>query len=161
MEGLNAGEASASGGGENFMAFMEKELIPYIDSHYQTAGYRIFSGHSFGGLAVINAFFNHAKLFNAYIALDPSLWWEKQQWIKKQEAEMSKHDFSNRSLFVGIANNIPPGWIRYQYLKIPAFFSAGYPGRIALCAFSKRHQVRKDCTGPPNFIPPSVMVRLN
>jgi hypothetical protein len=57
---------------------------------------------------VVNALLNHTALFNAYIALDPSLWWENQQWIKKYESELS-HDFSNRSLFVGIANNIPPG----------------------------------------------------
>ena len=65
-----------SGGGENFISFIEKELIPYIESKYPTANYRIFSGHSLGGLAVVNAFFNHTKLFNAYIALDPSLWWD-------------------------------------------------------------------------------------
>jgi len=102
------GKIAHSGGGDNFISFMEKELIPYVESRYPVANYRIYSGHSLGGLAVVNALLNHTALFNAYIALDPSLWWENQQWIKKYESELS-HDFSNRSLFVGIANNIPPG----------------------------------------------------
>jgi len=98
-----------SGGGENFMSFIEKELMPYVDSHYPTAPYRVFSGHSLGGLTVMNAFFNHTNLFNAYIAIDPSLWWDSQRWIKKQESELAKHDFGNKSLFIAMANNIPAG----------------------------------------------------
>ena len=114
---VNAGDARLSGGGEIFFSFLEKELMPYIDSKYPSAGYRIFSGHSLGGLAVVNAFFNHTNLFNAYIALDPSLWWDEQNWIKKYESEISGHDFKNKSLFVGIANNIPAGRDTVSILK--------------------------------------------
>jgi len=106
---LNVNESKHSGGGENFMAFMEKELIPYIDAHYPVTGYRVFSGHSLGGLAVLNAFFNHASLFSAYIAIDPSIWWDHEQWIKKYEAELTQRDFNNKGLFVAMANNIPAG----------------------------------------------------
>ncbi|MBS1521093.1 MAG: alpha/beta hydrolase [Bacteroidetes bacterium] len=114
---VNAGDARLSGGGETFFSFIEKELIPYIDSKYPTASYRMISGHSLGGLAVVKAFFNHTSLFNSYIALDPSLWWDQQKWIKKQEGGFSKLDLKNKSLFVGIANNIPPGMDTISILK--------------------------------------------
>ena len=39
-----------SGGGENFIQFINTELIPAVDSAYRTNGYKIFAGHSFGGL---------------------------------------------------------------------------------------------------------------
>lgn len=100
---------NSSGGGENFLAFIQKELIPYVDSKYPAAPYRVFSGHSLGGLTVMNAFFNHNSLFNAYIAIDPSLWWDSQHWIKKYEDDLPNRSFNNKSLFVAIANNIPPG----------------------------------------------------
>ena len=106
-----------SGGGENFMSFIEKELMPYVNSKYPSSDYNIFSGHSLGGLAVVNAFFNHTKLFNAYIALDPSVWWDNQQWIKKYESELPKYDLNGRTLFVAIANNIPPGLDTVSVLK--------------------------------------------
>jgi uncharacterized protein len=106
---VNPGEARQSGGGENFMSFFEKELIPYVDAHYPTTSYRALSGHSLGGLAVVNAFFNHTALFNAYIAIDPSIWWDGERWIKKYEAELATHDFNNKALFVAVANNIPDG----------------------------------------------------
>lgn len=114
---INAGDAKKSGGGENFISFIEKELIPYVDAHYPTTSYRVFSGHSLGGLAVVNAFINHTNLFNAYIAIDPSLWWDGQKWIKKYESELAQHNFSNRALFVGIANNLPAGLDTVSVLK--------------------------------------------
>ena len=61
----------ASGGGELFTSFIEKELIPYIDKNYATAPYRTFMGHSLGGLMVINTLLKHTELFNAYIANGP------------------------------------------------------------------------------------------
>ncbi|MDO3626943.1 alpha/beta hydrolase-fold protein [Mucilaginibacter sp. BT774] len=106
-----------SGGGENFISFMEKELIPYIESRYATANYRVYSGHSLAGLAVVNALFNHAESFNAYIALDPSVWWDDQRWIKIQEPKLSQHNFKGKSLFIAIANNIPPGLDSVSVLK--------------------------------------------
>ena len=51
-----------SGGEENFISFIEKELMPHIDSLYPTAPYRTFVGHSFGGLTVMNTLIHHTNL---------------------------------------------------------------------------------------------------
>ncbi|HEX5316215.1 MAG TPA: alpha/beta hydrolase-fold protein, partial [Candidatus Kapabacteria bacterium] len=40
----------ASGGGEAFLSFITKEVIPYIDKKYANNGKRILFGHSLGGL---------------------------------------------------------------------------------------------------------------
>ncbi len=63
----------SSGGGEKFTVFIQHELIPHIDSLYPAAPYRMFIGHSLGGLLVMNTFVNHRELFNAYVAIDPSM----------------------------------------------------------------------------------------
>ncbi|UOQ69458.1 alpha/beta hydrolase-fold protein [Hymenobacter volaticus] len=39
---------TAVGKGEQFMSFVEKELIPYIDATYPTTTYRTLIGHSVG-----------------------------------------------------------------------------------------------------------------
>jgi predicted alpha/beta superfamily hydrolase len=114
---INAGDAAKSGGGENFMSFIQNELIPYVDAHYPTTTYRVFSGHSLGGLTVVNAFFNHTSLFNAYIAIDPSLWWDGRRWIEQAEKRLLDLNFSNKSLFVAIANNLPAGLDTLSVLK--------------------------------------------
>jgi predicted alpha/beta superfamily hydrolase len=39
-----------SGGGEEFISFIEKELIPYIESKYATAPYRVLFGRFTWGI---------------------------------------------------------------------------------------------------------------
>ncbi|MCL9806762.1 alpha/beta hydrolase-fold protein [Flavobacterium amniphilum] len=38
------------GGGEKFMSYVEKELIPYVNSTYPTTSYKTLIGHSLGGV---------------------------------------------------------------------------------------------------------------
>ena len=82
-----------SGGGDKFMAFVESEVIPYVEENYRTAPYRIFTGHSLGGLMMFYSMLHNPDLFNAYIAISPSLWWDNQ-WILKQMAAQSTKDMA-------------------------------------------------------------------
>lgn len=74
------------GGGRDFLAFIEKELIPYIDNTYRTETYRIMTGHSLGGLLAINAYADHTSIFDAYIVIDPSIWWDEQMMTDRVNA---------------------------------------------------------------------------
>ena len=74
-----------SGGGEKFIAFIEKELMPHIEANYPTAPYKMLIGHSFGGLAVMQTFVHHTDLFNSYICIDPSMWWDKEKLLKETQ----------------------------------------------------------------------------
>lgn len=98
-----------SGGNEKFISFIEKELIPYIDSKYNVKPYRMLIGHSAGGLAVMNTLVNHTNLFNAYIAIEPSMWWNKQSFLKETEKILFEKKFDNINLFVGVANTMAAG----------------------------------------------------
>lgn len=95
-----------SGGGEKFMSFLEKELIPYIDSMYPTAPYRTLVGHSFGGLTVINSLTNHTRLFNSYISIDPSMWWDNRKLLNQAKTVLAEKDFSGTALYLGVANTM-------------------------------------------------------
>lgn len=90
------------GGGRNFLAFIEKELIPYIDDTYRTETYRILTGHSLGGLLAINAYADSASIFDAFISIDPSIWWEEQMIVEKVNAIPSS-SFRKR-LYIATAN---------------------------------------------------------
>jgi len=98
---------TTSGGGDNFMNFIENELIPYVDSKYPTTNYRTYIGHSFGGLASIYTLLQRPHLFNNYISIDPSLWWDNELVLKQAKSILNEKDFSNKSLYVGIANTMP------------------------------------------------------
>lgn len=95
-----------SGGGTKFMSFIEKELMPYINSTYQTAPYKIFIGHSIGGLTVINTLVHNKSLFNAYIAIDPAMWWDDQKVLKQAEKALKATLYSSTTLYLGVANTM-------------------------------------------------------
>ncbi|HTD99217.1 MAG TPA: alpha/beta hydrolase-fold protein [Mucilaginibacter sp.] len=107
----------SSGGGEKFTAFLEKELIPHIDSLYPTAPYRVLIGHSFGGLTVMNIVVNHTNLFNAYVAIDPSMWWDSKKLLNQAHEVMQQKKFEGKSLFLAIANTMPAGMDTLQVRK--------------------------------------------
>lgn len=103
---VNKDLSEQSGGGEKFTEFLEKELIPYIDSKYPTAPYKTLIGHSFGGLTVMNVLTNHTNLFNSYVAIDPSMWWDKQKFLKETTKTLTTKNLENVSLFLGVANTM-------------------------------------------------------
>src|SRR6187397_2960679 len=106
---MDSNSTKNTGGAENFTAFIEKELMPHIDSVYPTQPFRILIGHSFGGLTVMNTITNHTKLFNAYIAIDPSMWYNKEQFLKTTQQKLAGQKFNGTSLYLGIANTMAEG----------------------------------------------------
>lgn len=104
------GLANASGGGKNFLSFIEKELVPYIDKTYPTEPYKMLIGHSFGGLFVMNVLLEKPELFNSYISIDPSMWWNDKKLLTAYKNTNLKDDkFKNKSLYLGIANTLEKG----------------------------------------------------
>lgn len=98
-----------SGGGESFAAFIEKELVPYIDKNYATAPYRVLMGHSLGGLFAINALMKHTPLFNAYVAMEPSMFSDNDKLLAQTSALLQQRDFKGQTLFLAIANTMNTG----------------------------------------------------
>ena len=100
---------STSGGGEKFTSFIQHELMPHIDSLYPTAPYRMLIGHSLGGLTAVNTLLHHTDLFNSYIAIDPSMWWDDRKLLHQADTLLKENHFEHRSLYLSIANTMNPG----------------------------------------------------
>ena len=90
------------GGGRNFLNFIEKELIPYIDENYRTEPSRTLVGHSLGGLLTLNSYMDKNSVFNAYISIDPSIWWSEEM-MKNKVDSISSISF-NKKLYIATAN---------------------------------------------------------
>lgn len=105
-----------SGGGENFTTFLAQELLPYIDAHYPTSPHRTLIGHSLGGLLVLNTLVHHTSLFENYVALDPTMYWDEERLLKQTSDALAQPRFAGRSLFVASANTQPAGLDSVQIL---------------------------------------------
>ncbi len=100
-----------------FVGFIADELIPFIDKNYNTAPYRMLVGHSLGGLTVIDILTHSNDLFNAYIAIDPSMWYNNEVYLKNAMAQLPKQNKKGKKLFIGTANTMPKGMILTQLKK--------------------------------------------
>ncbi|MEP6749769.1 MAG: alpha/beta hydrolase-fold protein [Bacteroidota bacterium] len=93
-----------SGGNENFLQFISTELVPAIDKNYKTAPYKIFAGHSFGGLSSINCMLTHPDMFDAYIAISPSFYWDNGYLLKLTDKTLKKGSVLKKLFFYSDGN---------------------------------------------------------
>jgi len=93
-----------NGGADAFLSFIDDELVPYIERNYRTRPYRILVGHSLGGLFAIHALITKPKLFNAYIAIDPTVAWNNGAEIDHSRRFFSEMKELQADLFITAAN---------------------------------------------------------
>jgi len=96
------------GGSAIFTRFLTEELRSTINQAYRTNGKNILIGHSYAGLFTVNTFLYHTDLFDIYLALDPSLWWDQGKLVKAAENLVQGKDFTGKSLYIGLATRPRP-----------------------------------------------------
>jgi predicted alpha/beta superfamily hydrolase len=65
---------SAFGGGDRFLDFLEREVVPLVERVYRSDGRCVLIGHSRGGLLVTYALIARPTMFHAFLAHSPALW---------------------------------------------------------------------------------------
>ncbi|MEI2822404.1 MAG: Ferri-bacillibactin esterase BesA [Bacteroidetes bacterium ADurb.BinA245] len=97
--------APVVGGAEAFRMFIKDELISEINTRYRTENAKVIIGESLAGLFVTETFFIMPGLFDAYIAFDPSLWWNKQYLINQASAYLN--NIQSKKIFWFAASGEP------------------------------------------------------
>ncbi len=91
-----------TGGSAKFIAFVEKEVQPYIEKKFKTTQSKTLIGESFGGLLATEILFEKPTLFNKYIIVSPSLWWDDGSLLSRQP-EILNPDFTQpTSIYIGV-----------------------------------------------------------
>src|SRR5215470_4020192 len=94
-----------SGGADHFIDFIQNELMPEIERRYRVAPYKIFAGHSFGGLLAVHILVTRPDMYQAYIAASPSLWWDNQSTLRRAQDFFAAHAELNKRFFSDLGNN--------------------------------------------------------
>ncbi len=111
-----APEPVQSGEAKEFSRLLEEEVFPFIEGKYRVeAGDRALYGHSLGGLYGFYVLLNRPGMFDRYLLLSPSLWWdckaifqdldrnvpyggEKRLYVATGEFENHQHHCANQSM---------------------------------------------------------------
>ena len=97
--------SSVTGGGPQFLNFIETQLIPIIEENVSVdtaRSGRAILGHSYGGLFGTYAFTTNNKLFGNYILLSPSLWFDNLISLQFEKDNRAENKDRAQLVFMGI-----------------------------------------------------------
>ena len=99
----------ASGGASKFLAFIKKELIPFVESKYRCKkNDRTFVGHSYGGLFGFYVLFTQPDIFNRYVMISPVLLWDNEYILKTESKFAEKHYSLKAIVYTAIGSQEGP-----------------------------------------------------
>jgi hypothetical protein len=71
-------------------------------TNYRTQPFRIITGHSFGALFAAYALLNQPELFNAYLCISTSFWFDDNVLTRRSESTSPPIVFPNRFLYLSV-----------------------------------------------------------
>lgn len=95
---LDQQDFPTSGHSKNFISFIEKEVQPFIDTKFRTNNTKTLIGQSLGGLLATEILFTKPNLFNNYIIVSPSLWWDYEKLLTKTPVSYS----TKKSVYIAV-----------------------------------------------------------
>jgi uncharacterized protein len=94
-----------SGHSDKFIAFLEKELQPFIQKNYKVNSSKTIIGQSLGGLLTTEILIKKPSLFNKYIIVSPSLWWDNASLLTQPFSTLE-----NTAIYIGVGKEgLAPG----------------------------------------------------
>lgn len=94
----NFGKKLAPGGAAKFRDYLARDVIPWATKRYRTDR-KILTAASLGGLFVLDTFLERPEMFDDYIALTPSLWWDDGRVVDEAAQELARHAPSDRRIY--------------------------------------------------------------
>jgi predicted alpha/beta superfamily hydrolase len=118
-----------------FRKFLRDELMPQVKRRYRTTSETAIVGESLAGLFVVETFLHDPDLFDTYIAIDPSLWWNNQKLVLEAGKELGTWPKLQKTLYLACSSeeriaglnqrfadtlerNAPEG-VHWHYAKMP------------------------------------------
>ncbi len=99
-----------TGHSEKFIHFIQKELQPYIENKYKTTSSKTIIGQSLGGLLATEILFKNPELFNQYIIISPSIWWDNGSILNLSPAILSEGFKQKTDIYIGVGKEgLVPG----------------------------------------------------
>ncbi len=102
--GYGSAYQAVSGGGPLFRQFMADDLIPFMEREYRTTSERVLVGHSYGGLFAIWVALTAPDLFDGYVIVSPSLWYDDGMIFGEEQRLAEGRDDWPLRLYLGVGS---------------------------------------------------------
>lgn len=93
-----------AGGADRFRRFLETEVMPFIAARYRAGGRRALIGESLAGLFVVDTLLKRPQMFDDYVAVSPSLWWDDRAGMRRAARLLQRDRLAGRRLYLAVGN---------------------------------------------------------
>ncbi|HEX8277379.1 MAG TPA: alpha/beta hydrolase-fold protein, partial [Segetibacter sp.] len=101
---------ATAGKSEKFISFIETEQQPYLESKYKTARSKTIIGQSLGGLLATEILFKKPLLFDKYIIISPSIWWDNGSLLNQSSTVLQENFQQATGIYIGVGKEgLTPG----------------------------------------------------
>lgn len=102
----------AAGHSDKFINFLEKEVQPFIEKHFKVSSSKTLIGESLGGLLATEILLKKPTLFNKYIIVSPSLWWDNGSLLDQSPVNLQSRVLQNTDVYIGVGKEgLTPGHV--------------------------------------------------
>jgi predicted alpha/beta superfamily hydrolase len=91
-----------AGQSDRLRRFIAQDVKPWVAQRFRTSGQGALIGESLAGLFVVETLLKQPALFDDYIAISPSLWWDNEALVKAAPAMLP--GTSGHRLWLTVAN---------------------------------------------------------
>lgn len=92
------------GQSDRFRRFLAEEVKPWVEARYRTSGDDAVLGESAAALFIVESFLKQPTLFDRYLAVSPSLWWDREALSKASAGLLAAHPAGERQLLLTIGD---------------------------------------------------------
>ncbi len=92
------------GGAAQFRQFIQTDVMPWVDGQYRTNAQKAVIGESLAGLFIIDTLLKRPNLFDDYISISPSLWWNETRPVQNLKPVFDKFPEGDRRLYLSMAD---------------------------------------------------------
>lgn len=93
-----------TGSSAKFIDFLETELQPFVQRTYRTNGIRTIIGQSLGGLLAVEILLKKPTLFDNYMIVSPSLWWDNESLLTKAPELLATQSAIKASVYICVGS---------------------------------------------------------
>ncbi len=99
---VDKAEFPTAGGSAAFMLALREELVPFIGSRYRTSDVRMLIGQSLGGLFAAEVLMKDPGLFDRYLIVSPSLWWDDGSLLEVEPGFALHPDQAPKQVYIAV-----------------------------------------------------------
>lgn len=95
------------GGSTEFRRFLSEELKPYVAARFRTSGKTTLIGQSLAGLFATEVLVEEPELFDDYVIVSPSLWWNDHALVSRFEESLQAHPDKQGTVCIAVGAEGP------------------------------------------------------